>query len=474
MNKIICVDLDGTLIASDTLHELLLVLVKKNFLCLFFLPLWLFKGKAYFKYQIAKRVAINPKAFPYNKDVLDYIREQKKSGSIISLVTAANSRIAEAIADHLGFFDYVFASCENNNLSGLKKAKKCNEQFGEGGYTYIGNAQCDLKVWKAAREAVVVSNKKALINKVAKMSKDSVILQAPGLTFKGFLKAIRVHQYVKNLLIFLPFLVGLSQHIFSFTAFCNYIVAFCAFSLAASSVYLLNDMCDVASDRQHPTKCKRAIASGAMSMPAAFVMVCVFLGGAIALSSFLPIIFAEVLLCYLFTTLLYSFYLKSKVLIDVITLAGLYTIRVLAGMYLSVGGYSSWLLMFSLFFFASLAFLKRFIELDHLKKSGQLTVVGRGYHVQYLLLVQMFGITSGYISAMIFSLYLNSDKVMLHYKHCHFLYLMVPIILYWISRIWLKSLDGKVNDDPVVYAIQDRMTWLVCIIVTGVYLISYI
>lgn len=454
----ICVDLDGSLIHSDLLLESFLLLIKRNPLYLLLVPFWLLRGKAVLKAEIAARVELNGAALPYTQAFVAWLREQKQQGRALWLCTASDHRLAQAVADHLQIFDGVLASDGQTNLSGSNKAKALVARFGEKGFDYCGNHRVDLKVWGHARQAVVVNGAAGLVKQAQSVTALGPVFEAPVVGLRAVTKALRVHQWAKNALIFVP--LATAHRLNDGGALFHSLLAFAAFSLCASSVYLLNDMLDLESDRQHHSKCRRPFASGQLSLLFGLVMAPGLLVAAIALSCLLPWQFLGVLAAYYVVTLAYSFKLKRVVMIDVLVLAGLYTVRIVAGAAAAAIPLSFWLLMFSIFIFLSLAIVKRYAELYVMREKGKLTASGRGYQVADLSILQNLGTASGYISILVLALYVNSPDIAVMYGHPKVVWALVPVMLYWISRIWMETHRGNMHDDPLVYAMKDRISLL--------------
>lgn len=455
-NVALCVDLDGTLIHSDLLLESFLLLIKDNPLYLLLVPLWLLGGKARLKREIASRVTLDGSALPYTKPLLAWLREQKAAGRQLWLCTASDERLAHAVAEHLGFFDGVLASNGQTNLSGKNKAAALVAKFGEKGFDYCGNEKVDLRVWPHARGAIVVNASTSLAADAARVTQvlGTYPFKAGGL--KVVLKALRVHQWAKNALIFVP--VAAAHLLGDTVVLGQALMAFVAFSLCASSVYLLNDMLDLAADRQHHSKCHRPFAAGTLSLLFGLLTAPLLLVAAVLISLCLPAKFLLVLTAYYVVTLAYSFSLKRMVMIDVLTLAGLYTVRIVAGAAATAIPLSFWLLMFAIFIFLSLAIVKRYAELHQMKVQGKLKAQGRGYQVEDLSLLQSLGGASGYLSILVLALYLNTPDIVRMYHQPKLVWLLVPIMLYWVSRIWMQTHRGNMHDDPLVYALKDRVS----------------
>ncbi len=460
----LCVDLDGTLVKTDTLWESYLLLLKQNMFIATIALFQLLRGKAAFKNYLAERTHLDVATLPYNQDLLAWLKAEKKRRTLI-LVTASNQKIANSIAEYLGLFDEVVGSTVANQMNAHNKDQLLVEKYGAQHYDYVGNHKKDLPVWQQAKSAYVANAKASVVKKANQQGNVAEVFSSKKLTVKQFLKAIRVHQYVKNLLLFVPLMMSFQPSNVDLLA--QYIIGFFAFCLLASGIYVLNDLLDLRSDRLHDSKKNRAIAAGLISIPMSMLLVVVFVVLAVLLAIDLPIKFQAILLLYFLLTISYSFYLKKHVLVDVLVLASLYTIRIVAGMILLNNGYSEWLIMFSVFVFLSLAFLKRYTELNALLAAKKLQTVGRGYHVNSIEMIRNFGITSGYLAALIIAFYLNSSKALIIYRHPQVLWLISMVMLYWVSRIWLLASEGKVHEDPVVFAIKDKVSYLLilCIIV---------
>ncbi len=454
----LCVDLDGTLIHSDLLFESFLLLIKQNPLLLFLVPLWLLGGKARLKAEIARRVQINGAALPYSEAFVHWLRDQKNQGREIWLCTASDQRMAQAVAQHVGLFDGVLASDGQTNLSGRNKAQELVQRFGDKGFDYCGNHRIDLKVWQHARSAIVVNAKAGLEASARACTQVAAVFEPPKSGLRVALKALRVHQWAKNALIFVP--LAAAHRLGDLPTLIAGLVAFASFSLCASSVYLLNDMLDLEADRQHPRKCKRPFAAGTLSLLFGLIAAPALLLISLALALTLPLKFLAVLGAYYLVTLAYSFGLKRLVMIDVLTLAGLYTVRLVAGAAATGIPLSFWLLLFAIFIFLSLAIVKRYAELLSMRKQGQLTASGRGYQVEDLALLQSLGGSSGYISILVLALYVNSPDIAVLYSHPKMVWLLCPVMLYWVSRVWMQTHRGDMHDDPLVFALKDRISLL--------------
>jgi len=464
----IIVDLDGTLIKSDTLFESLMALLKQNPLWVFLLPFWLFKGKAFLKNAIADKVSLDPSLLPYNQEVIEYVRQRKAEGHRCYLATGTVAKFAEPIAQHVGLFEAVFATDAKTNLTGRNKLALLLERFGSKAFIYMGNHKVDLPIWKESSAAVVVSYSDTLIKQAKAQCQHTVVIKPEKAGLKVILKSMRVHQWVKNALIFVPLLTSHQLTNVSFIVLS--LLGFVAYSLAASSVYILNDLVDLASDRQHASKCKRPFAAGTLSIETGLFLFPALLLAAFLLSwFFLPFKFQIALLVYYVLTLVYSFKLKRVIMLDTILLAGLYTMRIIAGTLLIDVRFSFWLLAFSMFIFLSLAFVKRYTELMTNIQQGTTKMIGRGYHTEDAVMVSSFGAASGYIAVLVFALYVNSPAVAKMYNNSDILWLACPILLYWISRVWILAHRGEMNDDPIVFAVKDVQSLITGLCILAVF-----
>lgn len=457
-NLSLCVDLDGTLIHSDMLHETVLGLVKSDPLSVLRLPYWLFAGKANLKQKIADRVPFEPASLPYNLDFVEWLRQQRTAGRQLILCTASDRSVAEAIAQHLGFFDEVMASDGVVNLAGENKAKALVERFGEKGFDYAGNSSADLAVWAHARRAIVVNASSQLQNEAGACTELEEVFEGLNSGVAVWCRLLRVHQWLKNALLFVPLFAA--HRVTDGDAWLALMLAFIAFSLCASSVYIANDLLDLESDRQHPRKCKRPFAAGAVPVWQGVLLAPVLLVASLFIASLAGLGFLAWLVAYFLVTCLYSIKLKQLVLIDCLTLAMLYTLRIVAGAAAVDMALSFWLLAFSVFLFLSLAFVKRFAELQVQLLHGNHKAHGRGYLTDDAPLVQMLGVASGFSSVLVLALYLNSEDVLRLYQNPHWVWGNVPVMLFWISWVWLRAHRGVMHDDPLVFAVKDKASLL--------------
>ncbi|WP_444995091.1 UbiA family prenyltransferase [Aliikangiella sp. IMCC44359] len=466
----LCVDLDGTLIKTDLLFESLILFLKHRWWHLFLLPFWLLKGKSWFKSKLAQQVDIRIDRLPFHHEFLNYLSEQNQKGRKLVLVTGSNIKYANEISDFLGIFDDVFASTESFNCSNTNKAEKLVKIYGKNGFDYAGNSSSDLPVWKMSRRSILVTPSKSTFIQAKKMSEIETIFRRKKNNLQEYFKALRVHQWIKNFLIFVPLLTA--HKIDETSALINAIFAFLAMGFCASAAYIINDLLDLETDRGHQTKCMRMFASGTIPIYKGIVFIPFLL--LISFSSFaiLPYKFATVLLIYLLITLLYSYWLKRIQTLDIIVLALLYTLRVIAGAVAINVEISFWLLAFSMFLFVSLALVKRVSELQTLELQKSNSIDGRAYNIVDITALKMSGTSSGYMAILVLAFYINSPEVKIHYHTPEFLWLLCPIMTYWITRVWLLCGRGKIGEDPISFAVSDKQSWFAGFLTVGVLLIA--
>lgn len=452
----IAVDLDGTLILTDSLHESALRAVRSDPLSAFKMPVWLAQGRASLKRQLAALSSFDPTTLPYNRPLLDWLQAQRDQGRRLVLCTAADLTVAQAIAKHLGMFDEVMASDGSTNLSARRKAAALEAKFGNRGFDYVGNSEDDLHVWRAARRAVVVNAPERLVNAAASICAVEAVIPAQRNSLAALPRALRLHQWIKNLLLFVAPLaahkVPDSSHVGSM------LLAFASFCLCASAVYVLNDLFDLDNDRAHARKRNRPFASGDARVVDGVVIAPLLLIVAFLLAISVGANFALWLLLYFLVTTAYTFGLKRLILIDCVVLAVLYTLRIIAGAAAASLPLSFWLLAFAVFLFLSLAFVKRYAELAAQSDERIVQAPGRAYMTSDAPLVKSLGITAGYAAVVVLALYLNSDAVIKLYASPNILWCAVLVMLFWVSWIWMKAHRGLMHDDPVLFALRDRVS----------------
>jgi len=477
----LCVDLDGTLVKSDTLLDSVLVLARQRPAELLKVPGWIGQGRARFKQRVTAAVTLDVERLPYNRPLLEWLRQEAGRGRAIYLATASDYGLAERVAEHIGIFRGVLASDGSTNLAGRYKLAAFRERFGER-FSYIGNARPDIALLRACETPMMANPTRALRAAFAGASPPLPVFEDRGSTLKSWLKAVRLHQWAKNALLFIPLLLG---HAWGSKAtdVCA-LLAFLSFGMCASATYIVNDLLDIEADRRHPRKARRPFAAGDLSPLAGLAAVAVLLLMSLAMAVLLPRVFTSMagmdiaslqpygflkwLLVYTAITLAYSLYLKRKLLLDVFLLSGLYTLRILAGSAATAVPVSTWLAGFSIFFFLSLAFVKRFSELEGLRERGGAVSNGRGYLVSDLEQLRTLGTGAAYAAVVVITLYINSPEVLALYHYHRRLWLVVPVVLLWLSQVWVLASRGQMHDDPVVWAITDKRSLLLGALMAGV------
>lgn len=457
------VDLDGTLIKSDLLVEAFSALLSTVPLRGLATLTALGGGRAAFKARVAAQANLDIDHLPLNSELMAYLRAEHARGRPLFLATAADASHAHAMAARIGVFAGVFASDAHTNLKGAAKARVLCAAFGEGGFDYAGNASADLPVWQAAGAVVVVNAAPALVRQVTARFPDALVLDRQETSLRDYLKAIRIHQWLKNLLILVP---AFTAHRFDPVTALSCLAALLSFSLAASSVYLLNDLLDLRNDRAHPTKRHRPLAAGRIDLARGAMLCAGAVLGAGLIGLALPWRFLLVLAIYYLLSTAYSVFLKRQAIVDVLTLACLYGVRLFAGGVAIGVALSPWLLMFATFFFLCLALVKRCTELLDRQARMAGDPPGRGYQLADLPTLQTMATTAGYVSVLVFVLYVNSPAVAALYRAPETLWLIPIILLFWISRVLLLTQRGDMHDDPVLFAARDRPS-IVCAALIG-------
>lgn len=454
----ICVDLDGTLVCTDTLWECLIAAWRKDFWLFFLFPIWLLRGRAYLKYEAARHANLDVGTLPYDADLVNWLAEQRDRGRRILLVTGSSGAVANKVAQELGLFSEVFSSTKTLNLSGQNKLKALQDHFQGKDFEYIGDSSADVPIWSYLGKAHTRGASKQFC---ARLESKGIQVVSRGrhrsLDLETVARQLRIHQWAKNLLIFIPLL---ASHRFTNTGLLlKSVLAFAAFSCVASSFYVFNDLLDVRADRLHPQKRERPIASGQMSMNQAAVLLAIAAAVGLGLAATVSVKFLYATLAYLAGTAAYSLYAKRLVLVDAFVLGLLYTARVIAGGVATGITISSWTLGYTSFLFLSLALMKRYSEISQRAPDSKgTTLPGRGYELQDLSIIGNIGISSGLLSALLMALYLRSPEVMVLYRRPAFLLPLCIIHVFWISRAWLLTNRHLMHDDPIVFALKDHVT----------------
>lgn len=457
---VLVVDLDGTLVRTDMLHESFWSAFGRDWRSPFLAVKALIGGRAALKRHLSEASQVDVTTLPYVAEVIAHIEDWRQSGGRTALVTAADQALAEAVAAHLGLFDEAHGSDGRTNLKGDAKARFLCDTFGEGRFAYMGDAVADLAVWRHAGAIITVNASGSVRHRAAALGKPIAHITSAPPALGALFKALRPHQWLKNVLVFLPILAA---HRFDMATLAWGALAFVAFCFVASGVYLLNDLLDLGPDRAHPRKRQRPFASGRLRVAHGTWLAPAFMFSGLALSLPLGVDFLMLMLCYFVLTTAYSLHLKRRIVIDICVLAGLYTLRILAGGVATGIPISVWLFAFSIFFFFTLAAVKRQAELVDLAERGKLSVVGRGYHVDDLPIMSMIGLGAGFVSVLVLALYINTPAVAVLYANPATLWGVFAVQLYWITRIVLITHRGQMHDDPVVFAVKDQ-TSRICLL----------
>lgn len=455
----LCVDLDGTLLKTDTLLELAVRVLKQSPWLVVLLPIWLLAGKHVLKRNLSQRYVLDPALLPVNKDFLAYLHTEHRQGRPLYLVTGAHETVARHIAEHYGLFTDVFATNDSGNLTGKRKAAQLVERFGAKQFAYAGNDGVDYPVWEQAGECVLVNASPTVAARANQRFAfaGQFDLRSP-LSLKVLLKAVRLHQWAKNALIFVPLLAA--HELLDPFRITQTLLAFLAFGCCASFSYIINDIGDLDADRKHHSKFRRPFASGILSIPAGLAIAAGLIATTVLLSISLSTAFIVTLVVYFITTNLYTLRLKYIPILDVAILAGLYTLRVIAGGFSAQAPISFWLLAFSCFIFFSLAIVKRVSELLNVQAENDDVVICRGYWTSDIPVLTSLGTASALMSVLVLALYINNPDIMELYASPRYLWLVCPVMALWLGRVWLITGRGQMHDDPVVFALRDRISWL--------------
>ena len=452
------VDLDRSLLATDLLHESVVALLRSNPLRVFQLPFWLAKGVLHLKRQVAQRVEIDAAGLPFNESVLAFVTDEHERGRRLVLATASDALLAEKVAGRLGIFSLVIANNGTTNLKGEKKLAEIRSALGpDAEFEYLGDSRSDLPIFREASVSHLVNPSAGLLDAASKTARVGRVFRRDGpKLLPAVAKTVRVHQWVKNLLIFLPAILA---HDLSSQVMMTLLAAFLAFSLVASATYIANDLLDLEADRKHPVNRKRPIASGRFGLPTAIMMMAVCLAAGLLLAVTIPAPFLGIVALYAVLSLAYSGYLKRLLVIDVLALASFYSMRILAGGVAAGVPISGWLLSFSIFFFLGLALLKRYVELVMSRSDGK-PATARAYFGDDVTFVGTFGVVSGMLAILVFVLYLNSGDVVVLYSRPDLLWWVNLPLIYWTMRMWLNASRGLIHSDPIISALKDPVSYV--------------
>lgn len=462
--KLLAVDLDGTLLRSDMVHECFWSALGSNLRGVLRALPALAQGRAAFRQRLSGLSNVDIATLPFDEAVIARISAWRGGGGRVVLVSACEREIAEAIAAHLGLFDEVLGPDCNPGFGGAERARLLTERYGKGGYVYLGGSVADLPVWENAAKAIVARATPALREATTRLRAEVEYLGSGARPLAATVRAMRPHQWTKNILVFLPMLTA---HLFTLSTLLQSLLAFIAFSLVASSVYVLNDLLDLAADRAHPRKCRRPFAAGELPVSRGGPMAGMLLGAGLLASLPLGMPFLSTMAIYLTMTTAYSLALKQRAVADICVLALLYAVRILAGGSATGIPLSVWLLAFAIFFFLSLAAVKRQAELVDSARRGKLDLSGRGYSVDDLPVISMMAIGAGYVSVLVLALYINSDNVTEVYPSPVFLWGICFVLLYWIGRIVMIAHRGQMHDDPLIFAVRDNTSRICLTVILG-------
>lgn len=458
-SRFLIVDLDDTLVRTNTLADLTIKALRKKPWLALVLPFFLLWGRSRLKALLTSTSTLDVSVLPYRESILALCKRHREADPShrTVLASASDERLVQAIAQHLGLFDEVLGSKPGVNLKGTQKLAAIRELCKSEGFIYVGDSRADLPIWAACSHAVLVNPFRSVLKKVQASGVPSEVLKDKKSRWPLIVKQLRPHQWVKNALVLVPLLAA--HRVLDFQAIWMSVLAFVCFSVLASTVYVLNDLIDFESDRRHPSKRRRPFASGDLPLISGFVILPLLGLLALALSFMLPWQFQMIAATYFGLNLLYSFKLKEAIVIDVVLLGAFYTLRIVAGGYAAEIEVSAWLLSFSTFFFFGLAMVKRYTELNRLAALPKASA-SRGYVASDSLPVLALGIGSSLLALLVLALYFNSPEVNQLYHHEARLWLLIPVLLYWTARIWILAQRGEVDDDPVVFALRDRVSWL--------------
>ncbi len=471
MSMPLVIDLDGTLVRTDTLIESLFCYLRTQPLRFFHVIIWLLQGRAVLKHELAHRARLDIDTLPLNARVVEYAAAERDRGRRVYLATAADRGIAQRVADYCGLFDGVLASDRQVNLKGWRKLEALRRRFPTG-FAYAGNSRADIPLWHAAREAILVGDARWIRRVVHRLGKPAAVFPTPS-RLLALARSARPHQWAKNALVFVPGI--LSGALFDQAHLVAVVLSFVAICLIASGTYLANDLWDLAEDRRHWSKCRRPLACGDLSIATALGAIAVGLTGGLILAVAAATAGGLVVACYLLLTLAYSLTLKRVPILDVVVLAGLFTLRLVLGIVSSQAAASPWLLTFSMFLFSSLCFAKRLVEIERSAARDRGAVLGRGYRQADAPLVFALGTGTGVASIVVMVLYITSEAFTRTFAGNTTWLWAFPVILFlWLARVWLVAGRGELDDDPVAFAVTDPPSCLLGAAMVVAFLLAWL
>jgi 4-hydroxybenzoate polyprenyltransferase len=462
----LAVDLDGTLVKTNMLFETLVAALHRNPWLAFVVPFWLARGRARLKHELAARSSVAAAELPFRDEVVRFLAEERLRGRRLLLTTGADQKVARSIADHLGTFDEVIASDGKRNLKSTAKRQVLVERYGERGFDYIADQGVDVEVWASARRAIVVTSDPGLVERARRAGAQAQQIRVAGRSAAVLWKALRVHQWPKNLLVLVPLVAA--HRVNDLVAVAQSAAAFAAFCLVASAIYVANDLIDLRADRLHASKRLRPFASGDLDIEWGLVLIPLLFAAGLGIAVAVGPGLALAVACYAVAGLAYSSVFKRIAILDVIVIAGLYTLRLVGGAAAIRVEVSDWLFAFSMFIFFSLAFAKRHAELAKFppdEMGGEATLPGRGYRPSDLPFVALLGAVSGYLSVVVLAFYITSHEVLGLYAHPSVLWAMAVLMVYWITRVWLLAHRRELNEEPLSFALRDPTSYAVGVLV---------
>ncbi|MET0313707.1 MAG: UbiA family prenyltransferase, partial [Hansschlegelia sp.] len=444
------VDAEGGLVRGGLLAEAALAYIRRNPLRAFAVIGQLMRGKAALGRWLAARVELDASALPLNEAFLAFAEAERARGRKIHLAVESDAPLATKLAESLGFADGVIAA----GGGGEARARLLSERFPDG-FAYAGDDAGDLPVWRAARESVVVGAAAATLTAVEAIRPPAKVIPRERLGLRTVLKAARVHQWAKNVLVAVPLVLG--GKAFDLSAWATVGIGLLLLGVLASSTYVLNDLWDIEDDRRHWSKKHRAFASGRLSIATGLIAAPVGIVVALAGAAMLGVAVLASFLAYLVVTLAYSFRLKQAAVVDVFTLAGLFTLRLVIGIALAAVPGSPWLLVFSMFLFASLSFAKRHTEMVRVALSGADKAGGRGYVAADAPFLIGMGVATGMSAVLVMVLYLIEEAFRAGFYSTPAALWAFPCVLFlWLGRVWVLSGRDELHDDPVAFAVRDK------------------
>jgi 4-hydroxybenzoate polyprenyltransferase len=449
------VDLEGALLRSDLLIESAFARARKKPFDLLRIPAWLSHGSAELRRELTRESAPDARTLPYRADVVEFLRSERRLGRPMVLATEADEELANAVARELGLFDAVVArGGEATPDRSMHEALVA--QFGERGFDYAGGARAGDGIWSAARRAILVQPSRALKERVSPTTQIERVFDDGGPVLRNYLRALRPHHWLKNALIFLPLVAD--HRLYEYALLQRALLAFVAFTLCACSMYLLNDLLDLAGDRLHPEKRHRALASGQVGARASLALIPLLLATGLAVGAALTPALAGILAGYYALMLGYSLGLKQLPVVDVLMLAAGYALRVAAGATAVGIAPSYWLMAFCMFLFFSLALIKPYAELVTQAAAGVAQPRMRGYRYADRTLMAVQGIASGYIAVLVLALYTNTRLIQGIFGRHELFWVVCALLLYWVNHLWLMAHRGRIRQDPVTFVLRDPIS----------------